>query len=265
MPNRVIKESIKWNDQIDSLTWFEEVVYYRLMVTADDYGVVDGRAALLKSELFPLKESVTRKAIENAIEKLTSVGLLRSYAVSGKPYLLFPTWEKHQRIRNKRSKYPMPVENGLTVNCQSNDSQMTDVRRPESESNPNPNPESKEDEEDARAREGWERFAVDYERNIGSLPVTEIEREDLTMFFDEFGPDALHEFIAATARKHPDNPHVYFTTICRKNLGKGIRTADAAKAALMDYDRQKGGRRDAGSGGNADGSPRRIFDGQTIV
>lgn len=37
MPNRIIKESIKSSPQIDELSWFEEVLYYRLIVTADDY------------------------------------------------------------------------------------------------------------------------------------------------------------------------------------------------------------------------------------
>ena len=60
MPNRVIKESIKTDAQIDSLTWFEEVVFFHLIVTADDYGCIDGRSALLKNTLFPLKESVTK-------------------------------------------------------------------------------------------------------------------------------------------------------------------------------------------------------------
>ena len=142
MPNRVIKESIKRSAQIDSLTWFEEVVFYRLLVTADDYGCIDGRMALLKSDLFPLKENVTRRAIEDAISKLVSVGLLEQYTVSGMPYLSFPTWERHQRIRNKRPKYPTPSQKDLTDNCQSNDGRMTAKCPPESESesNPNPNP-----------------------------------------------------------------------------------------------------------------------------
>lgn len=112
MSNRVIKDSIKTSEQIDSLTWFEETFFYRLILTADDYGCVDGRVALLKSELFPLKENVTKKAVADAVSKLVKVGLLCSYTVNDKPYLFFPTWEKHQRIRNKRRKCPDPYENG---------------------------------------------------------------------------------------------------------------------------------------------------------
>ena len=135
MPNRVIKESIKRSPQIDALTWFEEVVFYRLMVTADDYGCMDARPILLKNELFPTKENITKKSIEDAIRKLVSVGLLYKYEANGMPYVFFPTWEKHQRIRNKHRKYPPPPDDiGLTANC----CQMTADCLPESESNPNP-------------------------------------------------------------------------------------------------------------------------------
>lgn len=129
MPNRVIKESIKRSEQIDSLTWFEEVVFYRLIVTADDYGCLDGRTVLLKNELFPSRDDVTKKAVSDAIRKLTSVGLLCEYTVSGKPYLFFPTWEKHQRVRNKHRKFPAPPDDmDLTANC----CQMTADCQPES-------------------------------------------------------------------------------------------------------------------------------------
>ena len=97
----------------------------------------------------------------------------------------------------------------------------------------------------------WVRFVKAYEQNIGLLPTSMVEREDLQMFFEEFGADAMCEFIRYTARKHPDNPHVYLTSICRKYLGKSITTPDQVKAAIKDYERQqKGGRRDgAGNGG----------------
>lgn len=136
MPNRVIKESIKRSPQIDSLTWFEEVVFYRLIVTADDYGCIDGRSVLLKNELFPTKENITKKSIEDAISKLASVGLLCKYTVSGMPYLVLPTWERHQRIRNKHRKYPKPPEN-IYETCLSADCCQMSANC-QSESNPNP-------------------------------------------------------------------------------------------------------------------------------
>ena len=44
MPNRILKESICRSEEIDSLSWFEEVLFYRLIVICDDFGRYDGRA-----------------------------------------------------------------------------------------------------------------------------------------------------------------------------------------------------------------------------
>ena len=120
MPNRIIKESICASDTIDGLSWFEEVLFYRLMVNVDDYGRFDARTAILKARLFPLKSSVTEKQIEQAIVRMNETGILITYTVSGKPYLQLSTWAKHQSIRNKRSKYPSADERDdepLESNC----------------------------------------------------------------------------------------------------------------------------------------------------
>ena len=108
MPNRIIKESVCTSDSIDKLTWFEEVLFYRLMVSCDDYGRFDGRVAVIKNRLFPLKETLTANEVLNALNKLASVDLVRMYTVEGKPFLYLPTWEHHQTIRAKKSKYPEP-------------------------------------------------------------------------------------------------------------------------------------------------------------
>ena len=108
MPNRIIKESICTSDSIDTLSWFEEVVFYRLIVNCDDYGRFDGRMPVIKNRLFPLKESVTAKSIKAAIDKLAIAGLVALYEFEGKPYLYLPTWDSHQQMRAKRSKYPSP-------------------------------------------------------------------------------------------------------------------------------------------------------------
>lgn len=108
MPNRILKESICTSDSIDGLSWFEEVLFYRLMVSCDDFGRFDGRAAIIKNRLFPLKENLTIKAVSAAINALASNGLVALYEFEGKPYLYLPTWNEHQTIRAKKSKYPSP-------------------------------------------------------------------------------------------------------------------------------------------------------------
>lgn len=111
MPNRIIKESICRSDSIDSLSWFEEVLFYRLIVVCDDYGRFDGRAAVIRGACFPLKDDITKKQISEAIDKLSTAGLVRGYEVQGRPYLQLTTWNCHQQIRAKKSKYPAPDEN----------------------------------------------------------------------------------------------------------------------------------------------------------
>ena len=106
MANRILKESYKSSPDVDCLSWFEECLWNRLIVTVDDYGRFDGRTIMLKNELFPVKEKVTKKQIEDAIEHMERIGMVRRYVVENRPYICIPSWEKHQQIRAKKSKYP---------------------------------------------------------------------------------------------------------------------------------------------------------------
>ncbi|MBE6005621.1 MAG: hypothetical protein E7238_00355 [Sarcina sp.] len=107
---RILKKSICQSEEIDQLSWFEEVLFYRLIVNCDDFGIFDGRTKIIKGSLFPLKENVSLKQIENAIMRLATVGLVRAYEVQGRPLLQLPTWSSHQRVRNSRHIYPTPEE-----------------------------------------------------------------------------------------------------------------------------------------------------------
>lgn len=143
MPNRILKESICRSEEIDSLSWFEEVLFYRLIVICDDFGRYDGRIKIIKGSCFPLKD-VTEKDIEKALSKLSAVGLVRVYETQGRPYLQLVTWADHQRIRNQKSKYPECTQNSkllLTIDSNGPQKETSDskcVRNPiQSESNPN--------------------------------------------------------------------------------------------------------------------------------
>lgn len=114
MPNRIIKESICVSDSIAELSWFEEVLFYRLIVSCDDYGRFDGRIPVIKNRLFPLKDNLTAKAVSDGINKLASAGLVVLYEFEGKPYLYLPTWNDHQNVRAKKSKYPAPEDSLIT-------------------------------------------------------------------------------------------------------------------------------------------------------
>lgn len=108
MPNRIIKESICSSDDMASLSWFEQMLFIRLIVTADDYGRMDARASIIRGRLFPL-DDVTVKTIEAGLAKLSTAGMIYLYEVEGKPYLQLTAWSRHQSPpRAKVSKHPSP-------------------------------------------------------------------------------------------------------------------------------------------------------------
>lgn len=105
MSTKLLRESIRTSETIDLLSWFEEVLFYRLIVTCDDFGRYDGRTKIIKGSCFPLKD-ITEKDVRKALGKLSKVGLIIMYEKEGKPYLQIVTWGKYQRVRNQKSKYP---------------------------------------------------------------------------------------------------------------------------------------------------------------
>lgn len=143
MPNRIIKESIRTSDSINQLKPIEEILFYRLIVSCDDYGRFDGRPAIIKGSCFPLKD-ITVKDIEKALFNLSTVGMIILYEVEGKPYLQLTNWEQHQTIRAKRSKYPEPNESNIKaidskLQTYENNCMQLQADVPVIQSNPNPN------------------------------------------------------------------------------------------------------------------------------
>lgn len=109
MPNRVLKESICTSDDMAALSWFEQALFTRLIVTVDDYGRTDARASIIKGRLFPL-DDVKPAEIEKGLKHMEELGMVRLYSVAGKPYLLLTAWTKHQQPRAKISKFPAPED-----------------------------------------------------------------------------------------------------------------------------------------------------------
>lgn len=169
MPNRILKESICTSDSVDELSWFEEVVFYRLIVNCDDYGRMDGRPKLLRARLFPLK-SVTDKQISDAVQSLRTAGIVDLYYVDGRPFLQLRTWDKHQRVRAKQSKYPAPESTCCQMSASrgqmsANDSE-TLTNAPVIQSNPIQS-ESKSESNTRDAQ--FELFWDAYPRKVGKI------------------------------------------------------------------------------------------------
>lgn len=168
MGNRLIKDSIQRSEKINELTDFQFRLWVHLITYVDDYGRGDARPAIVRGTIFPLRERMTNRDIEKGLADLAGAGCVGLYEVDGKPYLYFPNWEEHQRVRTKVSKCPAPVEVDnppqIAADCGELPQIAARIQNPESESRIQ-NPES----EDARQRAecDFELFWNAYPRKVG--------------------------------------------------------------------------------------------------
>ncbi len=143
MGNRILKETICTSDTIDVLSPEEERLFYRLIVRADDYGRLDGRLPIIRSGCFPLKtETIELDALAAWLQTLEGVGLIRQYIVADKPYYQISSWDQHQQVRNKRSRFPDPLDQepssdsvgdhpiSLDINCASESNPIQSKENP---------------------------------------------------------------------------------------------------------------------------------------
>ena len=235
MPNRILKESICVSESVEELNWFEEVLFYRLIVNCDDYGLFDGRAAVIKGRLFPLK-SVTHKQIEDAVNHLATVGIVRPYFHDGKPYLQLVTWHKHQQIRAQKSKYPMPEKDDFDINCnQLKSSDIKCSRNPiQSESNPNPNTNTK-----SACEERFEELWSLYPNKKGKGQVSKAQKEKLFKVPLEEMKRAISRYSAGLKRdswRKAQNGSTFFNTGYVDYLDANYQeTADEKSSSKYDF------------------------------
>lgn len=140
MPNRIIKESICTSPNLDKLSPQAEILFYRLIVNCDDYGRFEDDDKIIRSRCFPRKiDNISDKDIRNWIIEIQQAQLVRLYSVDSRRFLQFNTWEHHQQIRAKRSRYPSPNGNDSSCNPLIADDVICSRNPIQSESNPNPN------------------------------------------------------------------------------------------------------------------------------
>ena len=197
MPNRIIKESICTSDSLASLSWFEQVLFLRLIVSVDDFGRYDARASILKGRLFAL-DDVTTKAIQNGLHKLSTQGMINLYEVGGKPFLELTAWLKHNRPRASESKFPGPdevceqlqanennclqpqtVENGCEqMSPYSYSDSLSDIRYSNASKAPaGAAPAPTDDVKHKHGEYGWVRLTDEqYSKLLKDLGATELER-----------------------------------------------------------------------------------------
>lgn len=83
-------------------------MFYRLLVTVDDFGRFDARPSMLKSQCFPIKDKITPKNCQEYLQELVEAGLVLAYMADGKPFLQVLRWDNVPR--SKESKFPAPAD-----------------------------------------------------------------------------------------------------------------------------------------------------------
>lgn len=110
MPSRILKESICTSESLAYLSAEAEVLFYRLIVKVDDFGLYYGSPKILASLLFPLNVP-TEKKVSSWLAELVNGGLVATYrGEDGRQYLKLLSWDKHQNRRATKPKYPLPQE-----------------------------------------------------------------------------------------------------------------------------------------------------------
>jgi hypothetical protein len=202
MPNRIIKDSIHTSEKLNGLTDFQFRLWVGLLTYVDDYGRGDARPAVIKGLIFPLRDRMSVKDVSDALGTLAGIGCVNLYEVDGRPYLYFPTWEVHQNIRAKKSKYPAPEDGIITSEIICKRMQADDCKCPrnpiQSESNPNPNTNPR----GADAPSVFEEFSSGDEKVLSALKEFEKMRKSIKKPLT----DRAKELIILDLQKLTDKP-----------------------------------------------------------
>lgn len=186
MPNRILKDSICTSPNIDALSREAEVFFYRLMVQCDDFGRMDARPAILRAKCYPLQvDTVSQDDIRRWFAELVQAELIIPYHADGGDYLQMRTWERHQQVRAKRSKYP---------DMKSSDSNCDQVIAyvPVIQSNPI----QSESESNAAAAV----FSAWKDNMPGTL--SKVIADDISDLIDTYGPDDVIRAITEAVRSN---------------------------------------------------------------
>jgi hypothetical protein len=109
MPGRFLRETILDSESVNSLSPLAELFYRRLMSAVDDFGRFDARLSVLRSRLYPVQlDRVAEDDVAAWLAECVQAGLVATYSVAGKPYLLF---HKLGEPRARKGRFPPPPAN----------------------------------------------------------------------------------------------------------------------------------------------------------
>lgn len=113
MPNRIIRESARTSPTLARLSDGAERLFWRLITVADDYGRFDANPRVLLGQCFPLVD-VKLPMLIGRLRELIDVEAISLYSVEDRQYGVFVAWEKSQRKRDSKPKFPDPPQSAVS-------------------------------------------------------------------------------------------------------------------------------------------------------
>jgi hypothetical protein len=135
MPTRLLRDTTD-SDRINRLSERAELLFYRLIMKADDYGRFRADPEQIRSLCFPFgRGEITTEICKTCLKELERHQLIVIYKRSTKEYLSIVSFR--QRMRAEKSKFPEPVGklvswmpvfedfDEVAAKCQPNDGQLS--------------------------------------------------------------------------------------------------------------------------------------------
>lgn len=252
MPNRIIKESIRSSDDLASVSPEAERLFWRLVVSVDDFGRFDARPNTLIGQcLTAFLGRVNVIDINKWLAELEAAGLVEVYIIDDRPYLVLTKWSKHQRVRAKDSKFPSPDDSrGHSLSSDSirgqlrtfasspvNVNEFVNVNESGNE-NVNVNDESHDDDK-GRVSRLFTAF-----QDIFKHHPNKVQEQDLLEYMDKgMDVDLMIEDFKETLRR--DKPVKYALSMIKNQYAQNVLT-------LKEYQEVESQRQTAAGGGTSE-------------
>lgn len=111
MPNRYLKESICTSGTVTGLSLLGQVLYFRLIVTCDDYGLFIASEPVILGRCFPFdSHHFATIGILAVLGELQDAGVIHLYTDRGRPFGQILNFTIHNPPRSNHPKFPLPEE-----------------------------------------------------------------------------------------------------------------------------------------------------------
>lgn len=108
---RSIKPTFWRDEKLTLLSREVRLTFIGIISAADDAGRLRGDLRLVKSDIYPLDDDVTKDILDAHLVELAKVGVITRYASAGSDYIAIPNWLKHQAINKPSPSFlPAPPE-----------------------------------------------------------------------------------------------------------------------------------------------------------